>query len=109
MLNYELHDSLIEKILYSPDQKKVEIFVELCNWKQKDYKESEPEMLNMCILFEGVESFQLSNPDYKFDGNEILDVSETEDSTTKFSFLTEDDVETILIIAQKIECVIMNN
>jgi len=56
---------------------------------QSDYKDSDPEMLTMHMIFDGVEKFEMSTENYVFNSNEILDVIELDDRTVKIIFLTE--------------------
>ncbi|MGG1763930.1 hypothetical protein ABDH58_14710, partial [Parageobacillus toebii] len=41
---YVLHDSFVEDIKYLINENKLELVIELCNWKQKFYTDTEPEM-----------------------------------------------------------------
>jgi hypothetical protein len=102
MRKYDLHDSLIEEVDYYGDKKSLEIRIELCNWKQSDYKDTDPEMLNMCITFEGVEKYELSVDNYRFNSNEILEVAYDGELITKIVFLTQDDAETIIVLAKSV-------
>lgn len=49
MIKYGLHDSLIERVDYFADSDRLEVRIELCNWKQRGYNVSEPEMPNILI------------------------------------------------------------
>lgn len=86
MLKYNFHDSLIEDVNYIPNEAKLEIKIKLCNWMQSDYKDSDPEMLTMHMIFDGVEKFEMSTENYVFNSNEILDVIELDDRTVKIIF-----------------------
>ena len=37
MLKYDLHDSLIEQVVYQDVHRRVEMRVKLCNWGQSGY------------------------------------------------------------------------
>jgi hypothetical protein len=69
---YDLHDSLVEKI-YNSNGKLI-LDIDLCNWRQKDYKETEDEMKMIRLCFQNVK-------DYSFDGS-----SEEVDSDTILKF-----------------------
>ena len=105
MIKYDLHDSLIEKVNYFDDKKRLEIDIQLCNWRQPDYKASEPELLRMLMVFEGVKAFELSGKDYDFDSDEILDVIYLDDKTVKIVFLTEQDAGTLTVTAEKVNLI----
>lgn len=107
-MKYNFHDSLIEKADYLFSEKKVEIIIELCNWQQTDYKDSDPEMLTICMVFDGVEKYEISIENYKFDSNEILDFVELDDRTTKIVFLAENDAATITVVAGTVSCTIVS-
>jgi len=99
---YYLHDSLIEEVLYLPAERRVEIRIELCNWLQLGYRESDPETLKVCLVFEGVEDFSLSNEGYVFDYDEILEVREADDGTVTIAYLAGSDVATISIKGERV-------
>lgn len=102
MMKYDLHDSLIEKVQYFVDKKRVEIIIELCNWKQNGYKDTEPEMISICITFDEVERYESSIEDYVFCSNEILDVVKVDDQTIKIVFFADSDAEIIIVKAKKV-------
>lgn len=102
MIKYNLHDSLIEKIDYFTADRRVEIQIELCNWQQDGYKDSDPEIIGVYMIFDEVEKYELSLKSYEFCGNEILEVIEMDDNTMKIVFLTDDNAETIIIKAKRI-------
>lgn len=54
------------------------------------------------MIFEEVKNFELSIDNYEFNNNEILDVICINDRTTKIMFLTEKDVGTLTVTANKI-------
>ncbi|MCM1045530.1 MAG: hypothetical protein NC417_08455 [Candidatus Gastranaerophilales bacterium] len=56
----------------------------------------------MCIIFDGVERYELSLCDYVFCGNEILHVYKMDEHTVKIVFLTDHDVETMVIKAKEV-------
>lgn len=102
MIKYNLHDSLIEKVNYFSNKKRLEISIKLCNWQQPSYKDSDPEMIEILMVFEEVEKYKLSIGCYEFDSNEILDVVCMDDRTTKVVFLTENDAETLTVTADNL-------
>ena len=102
MIKYNLHDSLIEKVDYLADNRRVEIRIELCNWQQSGYRDSEPEMLSIDMIFEEVERYELSLENYVFCSDEILNVVELDDQTIKIIFLTENGAEEMIIKAKKV-------
>lgn len=59
---FNLHDSVINKIGYSPDQGALKLFIDLCNYMQPMYKENEPEITPGYLEFTGVEELK-SAPD----------------------------------------------
>ena len=51
---YNLHDSLLESIVYDKNNKKSTICVDFCYWQQEDYEESIPETGIILIEFDDV-------------------------------------------------------
>jgi hypothetical protein len=103
MLKLNLHDSLIEDVNYLPDKKRLEIMIELCNWQQSGHKDTDPEILDICLEFEEVERYEISVENHKFCGDEILQVTESENQTITIAFLTNNDVETIVVTAKQVK------
>jgi len=51
----------------------------------------------------------MSTENYVFNSNEILDVIELDDRTVKIIFLTENDVKTIIVTAERVDYAIYEN
>lgn len=105
---YDLHDSLIEDIIYIPNKGDVIIKIELCNWKQVDYRETDPEMIEGKIIFSGVKLFEVEpiNPQYKSD--DLIEVScsldeASENELIKFVLRGESDIKVIEILAKDVK------
>lgn len=101
-LKYNLHDSLIEELNYNKDENRLEIKIELCNWKQIEYKDTEPELVDIRIVFDDIQQYEISVSNFIFDSNEILDVLNIDKNTIKIVFMAENDAETIIISAKNI-------
>ncbi|CAG7648203.1 hypothetical protein PAESOLCIP111_05551 [Paenibacillus solanacearum] len=67
-----LHDSLVNSI--SLGESELEIELELCNWKQEGFQETEEEMLLCQLNFFEVRNLHLEPVNFSFDSNEILEV-----------------------------------
>ncbi len=102
MLKYNLHDSLIESVNYDFKNMMLDITIDLCNWLQDNYVESEPENIIIHMIFSNVISFDTKFLNFKFDSNEIIDVIEIDNNTIKIVFMGEKDIETFIISANKI-------
>lgn len=86
-----------------PDEKKVVIKLELCQWKQSNYDESEPEMQEGVLSFIDVGSFKIDPPSFLIDSNEILDVKvHDENKSVEIILMGTDDVGKVSIVAQDI-------
>ncbi|HZO70597.1 MAG TPA: hypothetical protein VFB60_00230 [Ktedonobacteraceae bacterium] len=72
--NYDLHDGSINSMYYDSGQKKVVIDVDLCNWGQPSYRETEPDLISGKLIFTGVSQYKIETemPGCKFDDDEIL-------------------------------------
>ncbi|WP_232699994.1 hypothetical protein [Brevibacillus daliensis] len=77
---YDFHDSLINKIEYKPDDNMVVISLDLLNWRQRGYKETEPEIIPRQLIFKQVSKFEISSNNIstfflkEYNGDEILEV-----------------------------------
>ena len=56
--NYYLHDSLLDKIVYSESEHTLVLYVDFAFWMQKNYQENEPEVGPIEIRFSGVEKYR---------------------------------------------------
>lgn len=103
LATYDLHDSIVENVEYLIDEKKVLVRLELCQWKQSDYDESEPEMQEGVLTFTDVDSFQIEPPSFLINSNEILEVKVHDENRSIEIILTgTDDVGKVSIVAQDI-------
>ncbi|MDE6420413.1 MAG: hypothetical protein K2K87_07785 [Lachnospiraceae bacterium] len=101
-MKYDLHDSLIERADYFPETGRAELKIRLCNWRQSGYRDTDPEIVCMTMIFDAVEQFEVSVSGYAFCDNEILAVTEPDSHTVKFVFLADGDGETLTIKARKV-------
>ena len=83
---YYFHDSMITNVSYSAETQRLIFIIEFCNWAQEWYKEGEPELLKMEIVFEGITDYDgiVGDIDYF----SILDADIKEG---KYHLLIEDD------------------
>ncbi|MCG7406165.1 hypothetical protein MH117_01965 [Paenibacillus sp. ACRRX] len=103
LATYDLHDSIVESVEYLLDEKKVLIKLELCQWKQANYDESEPEMQEGVLTFTNVNSFQIEPSSFLINSNEILNVNVDNEARNIEIILTgTDDIGKVSIIAQDI-------
>ncbi|WP_310552168.1 hypothetical protein [Paenibacillus glufosinatiresistens] len=85
------------------NQHKVQIKLDLCQWKQANYDESEPEMQEGVLTFSNVSSFQIEPPSFLITSNEILEVKVQDENMSIEIILTgTDDVGKVSIVAQDI-------
>lgn len=68
---YDLHDSLVEKIDNSNG--KVILDIDFCNWRQKDYKETDDEMKKIRLCFQNVKDYALDGSSGEVDSDTILE------------------------------------
>lgn len=55
----DLHDGTIENIKYNSSNNSLKLDIELGFWKQSFYKEGEPEIGNIEVIFSDVDTFDL--------------------------------------------------
>lgn len=92
--NYNLHDSLLEKIDYDEKAATVKLYVDFCYWLQNSYTDEMPETGNIVIKFSECEDLQY-NP-YRINNDEISKVisnNENEIVLTVFNDLSEKYIE----------------
>lgn len=71
---HNLFDSLVEKLEYDEVNKQLKIMLELCQWKQSYYVETEPEMQLGIIIFSDVKNYKTEPELFNLDSSEILEV-----------------------------------
>lgn len=86
-----------------PSDMKLSINLELCQWKQTFYVETESEMKKGVLSFEGVSFFQLEPTSFSIDSNEILEFKITsEDKAIEIILTGIDDVGVIKFNAEEV-------
>ena len=77
--------------------------MELCNWRQNDYNEAEPEMVQCHLVFTGVSTLNLES-NYLLDSYEILNIEIIDNiGTVKIVLQNNNDVIVILVCAKEVE------
>ncbi len=76
---YDFHDSLLESVNYDIKNKKINIEVDFCCWKQIQYKENDDETAIIVLCFENVEYANI--PDVTLNSDEIIDFILLENNT----------------------------
>ncbi|KAA9002079.1 hypothetical protein F4V43_13540 [Paenibacillus spiritus] len=98
-----MHDNIVEDIEYLLNENKVQIKLDLCQWKQANYDESEPEMQAGVLTFTDVGSFQIEPPKFMINSNEILEVKVQDDKgNIEIILAGNDDVGKVCIVAQDV-------
>ena len=83
---YNFHDSCITSINYYKNYKKLEIILEFCNWMQIWFKQGEPELQNLKLVFYGISKYKGLN------GNiDYFSISNAEIKNNEYILLIEDD------------------
>ncbi len=86
--NYNLHDSLIEKVDYDEKNKIVTIIIDFCYWQQVGYTDDMPETGIIVVDFKNVSKFIFTS--YQINSDEIIDV--TYDETNGLSLILMNDI-----------------
>ncbi|KJD47127.1 hypothetical protein [Paenibacillus terrae] len=104
--SYTLHDSLVEDILYDKEEKHLKLTLELCQWKQPNYIETEPEMQLGILKFTEVVFYEIQPDNYSLDSNEILEVelvaSDSKEERIKIILNGEEDVVVLIVEAAEV-------
>lgn len=85
---YNLHDSLLEKIEFDSISKKLILEIDFCFWSQASYKEGEKENGIIQLCFSNVNNFtsEISEPD----SDSILEFNCTSNNHVKITVETDD-------------------
>jgi hypothetical protein len=103
LATFDLHDSVVENIEYLLNENKVQIRLDLCQWKQANYDESESEMQAGILTFTDVGSFQIEPLKFMINSNEILEVKVQDDKgNIEIILAGNDDVGKVCIVAQDV-------
>lgn len=100
--NYNLHDSLLERIDYDKEAATVTLHVDFCYWQQNSYTDEMPETGNIIIKFSKCVDFQYIP--YRINSDEISKVvsnNENEIVLTVFNDLSGKYIE-LKIIASSV-------
>ncbi|MCM3631634.1 hypothetical protein M3194_30535 [Paenibacillus glycanilyticus] len=102
METYDLHDSIVEQIEYLHDEKKVQLKLELCQWRKK-HDTTETEIQEGIMTFSVVELLQIEPPSFLINSNEILEVRiNAEDGSIEFILMGSHDVGKVKILSQDV-------
>ncbi|MFT9846394.1 hypothetical protein [Aneurinibacillus sp. REN35] len=71
---HNLFDSLVEELEYDEVNKQLKITLELCQWKQSYYVETEPEMQLGILIFSDVIFYKTEPELFNLNSNEILEI-----------------------------------
>jgi hypothetical protein len=55
---FTLHDRVVNKVTSFPEEKRLKLEIELCNYDQRGFREGDPEMVSGSLVFSGVEEFK---------------------------------------------------
>ncbi len=99
-----MHDSSIEDIKYVTDKNEVLIRIELCQWKQSDYDESQPERQEGILFFTQVELFKIEPASFQIDSNEILEIRlNNETENLEFILAGVNDIGKVSIVSNHVD------
>jgi hypothetical protein len=71
--NFYLHDSLMESISY--EETKLVFDINLCWWKQREYKPNDDEIKKIRLIFNKINDFDFEGENRKVDSDTILEFS----------------------------------
>ncbi|ASR46490.1 hypothetical protein P4H71_11625 [Paenibacillus kribbensis] len=104
---YTLFDSLVEDLKYNEVEKQLKLTLELCQWKQSFYVETEPEMQLGILIFSDVTFYKTEPQLFNLDSSEILEVDllpcDGEDECIKMVLNGLDDVIVLSIQSNEVE------
>lgn len=101
-IKFNFHDSIIENIDYIHNKKELKLKIYLCNWKQKDYQNGDPEMIELYLIFHDVKSFETESSKDVYINGEIIEVKQIDSNMLKFIVLSDTDTKNITISAREV-------
>lgn len=101
-IKYDFHDSTIEDIVYMNNKKELKLKICLCNRRQKDYRNGDPEMTELYMVFHDVKSFEIEGSKEMYIDGELIEVKQIDSSTLKFIVLSNADTRNITISAREV-------
>lgn len=101
-IKFNFHDSIIENIDYIHNKKELKLKIYLCNRKQKDYRNGDPEMIKLYLIFHDVKSFKTESSKDVYINGEIIEVKQIDSNTLKFIVLSDTDTKNITISAREV-------
>ena len=100
--SYNFHDSLVDDIQFKDN--KVVLKIDLCNWKQKNYKSSEAEMKNIELIFSNIEDYELDARIDTVDSDTILEFKYDGNSkSVKLVLEDEDDIKILKFKGENVD------
>lgn len=93
---YYLHDSSLEKVIYSTEEKTLTLIIDFCFWMQDDYQDGYPENGYISVIFSGVSAYEgISCGDVSFgilqsraDAEDKLTIAMIDDNDNLYSELS---------------------
>ncbi|UKS27370.1 hypothetical protein LOZ80_39075 [Paenibacillus sp. HWE-109] len=89
---FNLHDSVINNLTYIPNQFRLRLEIDLCNYDQSWFKQNDPEIVTGFIEFTEVTAYEIEpqiNCSEEINGS-ILNVSDVADNCLKIVFTTSE-------------------
>lgn len=77
--NYDLHDSLLEKIKYDKTTDTIQFIIDFCYWQQENYKSDMEETGMIIVEFSG--DTHLIYDSYEINSDDIIKVSSNANNT----------------------------
>lgn len=107
--NYEFHDSLINKIEFNKEKRTLSMNIELCNYEQRNYKESDDETSIVDFIFEGCDTY--NDLVGELDAYSILETVLNSDNQITFNVMDDfsNEYYELHISAKKVEVITKTN
>ena len=90
---FNLHDSLLEKLVYNKSKNNVELFFDFCYCQQDDYEEDMDETGMILVEFDGVIEFKYAP--HEINSDEIVGISHKDNEIilTVFNDISNDSID----------------
>ena len=100
--SYNFHDSLVDDIQCKGNE--VVLKIDLCNWKQKNYKSNEAEMKNIELIFSNIEDYELDATIDTVDSDTILEFGyDVNSNSVKLVLEDEDNIKILKFKGENVD------
>lgn len=101
--DYNLHDSLLERVEYDKENKQITFNIDFCYWQQKNYTDDMQETGMITLVFSEVNDFDYTP--FEIDSDEIISVQNNSENELYFEVCNDmtEECHSLRIKAKHVE------